>query len=107
MLQADLRGAWQLLLLQRFVEEYLKLPLIFNFINTDPFASGLFKVPPFLKLTNTRPFAPGFTTLHLRMLVYLVMHGSGQVSLDHLLLSRDPSQSPPLSTLRHCTFVSE
>ena len=39
----------------------------------------------------------------LRMLVNLVMHDSGQVSLEHLLLLRHPSQSQPtmsLSTIR-------
>jgi len=43
----------------------------------------------------------------LRILVYSVIYDSGWVSLEHLLLSRYPSQSPPLSTLRYHPFVSE
>ena len=36
--------------------------------------------------SNTHP------TFHLRILVYLAIYDYGQVSLEHLLLSRQPSQ---------------
>ena len=39
--------------------------------------------------------SPGY----LRILVYLVMYDSGQVSLEHLLLSRHPYQSHPGKTI--------
>ena len=45
--------------------------------------------------------------ISLRILGYLVKYDSGKVSLEHLLLSRHPSRSPPLSTLRYHPFVSE
>jgi len=40
----------------------------------------------------------GFT---LRMLVFLVMNDSGQVSLEHLLFAWDPSRQPTLSLSPH------
>jgi len=49
------------------------------------------------KVGQVLPLPLGFSIqcLYLRILVYLVIYDSGQVSLEHLLLSRDPSQSPP------------
>ena len=48
------------------------------------------------------PGAPGLVSLCT--LVYLVVYDTGKVSVEHLLLSRHPSQSPlPLSSSRVCT----
>ena len=41
----------------------------------------------------------------LRILVFLVIYDSGQVSLEHLLYSWYPCQSPPLSFLRYYFLV--
>jgi len=39
--------------------------------------------------------APLFKSAFLHILVYLVIYDSGEVSLEHLLLSRYPSQRGP------------
>ena len=59
-------------------------------------------------LSTLNPEPPALLiNANIRILVHLVIYDSGQVSLEHLLLSRHPSQKPPLSTVRYHLFVSD
>ena len=47
-----------------------------------------------------------FERVSLRILVYLVIYDSGQVSLEHLLLSRNSSQRFDLMKIATCDLAS-